>query len=135
MPVQDHTQVNHTLASDPAAFPLRRAFYADFTHENLMVAVFSAMGLFRSANPLDPLSPDPAREWVSSRLVPFSARLVTEKLQCGGGEFVRMFLNDDLISLDCAEGRRDGMCSLEQFVRSQAYARSNGAGDWEKCFD
>jgi hypothetical protein len=35
--VRDTTSVNHTLDADPATFPLGRAFYADFTHENLCV--------------------------------------------------------------------------------------------------
>jgi hypothetical protein len=38
-PVQDRTQVNHTLDSNPATFPLGRAFYADFTHEQLWVPI------------------------------------------------------------------------------------------------
>jgi hypothetical protein len=109
-----------------------------------MAAVFAAMSLFKDANPLDPLSPDPAREWVASRLVPFSARLVTERLECSAGaafdgadpdEYVRMFLNEDPVALDCAEGRENGICTLDAFVKSQTYARSGGAGDWEKCFD
>jgi hypothetical protein len=40
-PVRDQTSVNHTLDSDPSTFPLGRAFYADFTHENLCVSPFS----------------------------------------------------------------------------------------------
>jgi hypothetical protein len=102
-----------------------------------MVAVFSALGLFKAANPLNPLHPDPRRKWVASKLVPFSARLVTERLECAGapGAHVRMFLNEDPVALDCAAGAADGMCTLEAWVHGQAYARSGGAGDWEKCFD
>lgn len=138
-PVRDRTQVNHTLDDSPATFPLNRTFYADFTHENLIVAVFAAMGLYRDENPLDPLAPDAARAWVASRLVPFSARMVTERLACSGtgeqleGEYVRMLVNDQLVELECADGRLDGMCELAEFVDGQAYARSGGAGDFEKC--
>jgi hypothetical protein len=143
-PVQDRTQVNHTLDSNPATFPLGRSFYADFTHENLMVAAFAAMGLFKGGSPPDPLKPDPARTWLSSKLVPFSARFVVERLQCTAGvpfkdapsnQYLRMFLNEASVALECARGRKDNMCEVGAWVAGQTYARSNGAGDWEKCFD
>jgi hypothetical protein len=47
-------QTNKTLLSFPQNFPLNRAMYVDFSHDNLMVAVFTAMGLFKQTNgPLD----------------------------------------------------------------------------------
>lgn len=137
--VRDHTQVNHTLDSNPHTFPLDRTFYADFTHENSIIAVFAAMGLFRDENPLDPLLPDPARTWVASSLVPFSARMVTERVHCAAsrdreeGEYVRILVNDALLDLECADGKVDGLCTLDGFVESQAFARSDGGGDFEKC--
>lgn len=50
-----------------------------------MVAVFSAMGLFNvSDSPPDPKRMERTRKWSASRMVPFSARMVVEKLACGG---------------------------------------------------
>ncbi|KAK0230132.1 phytase [Armillaria fumosa] len=132
-PVQDNTQTNYTLDSNPETFPLNRTFYADFSHDNQMIAIYAAMGLFPQSAALDPTSPDPNRNWVVSRLVSFSANMVTEKLECSGKEYVRVLVNDALQPLAfCGDG--DGLCSLDAFVESQSYARNNGNGDWEKCF-
>lgn len=132
--VHDHTQTNHTLTRHKSTFPLNRRFYADFTHENTMVAIFSAMGLFKDGRPLDPLRPDPARAWHARRMVPFSARFVVERMQCGRETKVRLLLNDDVVKgMQCMD--EEGLCELGHFVDSQVYARADGAGDWEKCFD
>lgn len=119
-PVVDHTQHNYTLP-----FPLDRSMYIDFTHENLMVAVYSAMGLFNVSKHLDPkkMPKDSDREWLASRMVPFSSRMVVERLSCPAhaeldagadaevgfaledglpesGRFVRIFVNDELQPLE-----------------------------------
>ena len=51
-PVVDGTSSNHTLDSRNATFPLSESpsLYADFSHDNDMTAIFSAMGpsAFRS---------------------------------------------------------------------------------------
>jgi hypothetical protein len=133
-PVNDTTQTNRTLDSSPTTFPLHRALYADFSHDNQIVAILAALGLFAPSSPLEPARPDPARRYVASRLVPFSGRVVTERLACGGGtQHVRVFVNDALQSLPFCGGAL-GVCELGAFVRSQAYARAQGGGDWEKCF-
>ena len=59
---------------------------------------------------------------------------MTERLSCAGhgGKYVRILVNDALQPLEfCGSG--DGLCLLDAFVESQAYARSDGAGDFEKC--
>ncbi|KAI0006199.1 histidine phosphatase superfamily [Russula compacta] len=143
-PVQDHTQSNHTLDSSPETFPLDRTLYADFSHDNEMVAIYSALGLFRQyllpGQKLDPTCPSPQRTWVASRLVPFSARMVVEKLECNRtpllpkASFVRVLVNDALQPLEFCGGIA-GLCELHAFVASQWYARDDGGGDFEKCFD
>ncbi|EIN11007.1 acid phosphatase [Punctularia strigosozonata HHB-11173 SS5] len=139
-PVRDHTQTNSTLDSSPMTFPLNRTIYADFSHDNQMTAIYAAIGLFNQSTVgvgnLNATKPDLRRTWVASMLVPFSARMVTEKLQCGtvGKEYVRILVNDAQQPLEfCGDG--SGMCRLDAFVASQAYARSDGEGDWEACFD
>lgn len=134
-PVQDNTQTNRTLTSSPITFPLHRSIYADFSHDNQMIAIYSAMGLFPQSQAPDPSLPDPNRNWLASQLVPFSAQMVTEKVLCGRKEYVRIFVSDALQPLRFCGAKGDGMCELGAFVESQAYARSNGSGDFEKCFE
>lgn len=140
-PVKDRTTHNASLE-----FPLDRILYADFTHENLMVAVYAAMGLFNISRPLDPRhlpTPDhPAGQtWVASRMVPFSARMVVERLECvnvehgrvGEGAYVRVLVNDQEQPLEFCGGK-GGLCALEKFVESQTYAQRGGGGDFDKCY-
>ncbi len=171
-PVQDHTTHNSSLE-----FPLDRTIYADFTHENLMVAVYAALGLFNVSEPLNPRSPPStsvdadrqlfphghlsarqahlqenkeqeqekkAQTWVASHMVPFSSRMVSERLTCvrdsdEGGEpeevaYVRILVNDEPQPLEFCGAGRDRMCTLQAFVESQGYVRRSGDGDFEKCY-
>ena len=134
-PVRDNTQTNRTLDADSSTFPLDRKIYIDFSHENEIVAIYSAMGLFRQRHSLDPRNPDPKRTWIASYLVPFSARLVTERLDCSGTSSVRMLVNDRLQRLEFCGSDDDGICTLDAFLESQEYARNDGYGDFELCFD
>ncbi|TFK33295.1 phosphoglycerate mutase-like protein [Crucibulum laeve] len=143
-PVRDNTQTNRTLDSSPITFPLNRTIYVDFSHEHPLAAIYSAIGLFKQPAPLNPTQPDPDRSWLASRMVPFSARMVTEKLVCGDEkgkgkgkkkEYVRILVNDALQPLKFCGAGDDGLCELKAFVESQAYARTDGAGDFEKCYD
>jgi hypothetical protein len=145
-PVQDHTQTNRTLDASPKTFPLDRNFYADFSHDNEMVSIYSALGLFRQyrlpEQKLNPTDPSPLRTWVTSNLVPFSARMVVEKLQCGdvriplpkGIVFVRILVNDAVQPLEFCGGVA-GLCEFHAFLASQGYARHDGKGDFDKCFN
>ncbi|KAF8523954.1 phytase [Hysterangium stoloniferum] len=133
-PVSDATQTNSTLDSSPITFPLNRTLYADFSHDNQMVAIFSAMGILRPQVPLDPTLPDPDRSWIISQMTPFNGKLVTERLLCHGVGSVRLLLNDAVVPLDFCGAGPDGICTLDAFVDSQSYSRNNGEGDWEKCF-
>lgn len=118
------------------------------------------MGLFATKNDL-PTRRMPERDWsetgefVVSRMTPFSGRMVVERLDCVSSnesegqsgetveEYVRVLVSDAVQSLgfcrssDQFKGRSDklGLCSLKDFVESQAYARSGGDGDWERCFE
>jgi hypothetical protein len=48
--------------------------------------------------------------------------------------YVRMLLNDAVIHVPgCSESIGNGICSMEEFVESQAYATSGGGGEWEQC--
>ena len=144
-PVQDHTQTNRTLDASPKTFPLDRTLYADFSHDNEMVSIYSALGLFKQYllpdQKLDPTNPSSVRTWITSNLVPFSARMIVEKLECGitqlplpKGAFIRILVNDAVQPLEFCGGI-GGLCELHAFVASQDYARHDGNGDFEKCFN
>jgi hypothetical protein len=144
--VQDKTQTNHTITSDPELFPLNRTIYADFTHDNEMAAIYSALGLFDdrkdqsfSAPVMDPTKLQKRRSWVISKLTPFASRMVVERLQCRqehdeSKPRVRILVNDAVIPLPFCGDSGDGICDLEAFVQSQVYARETSLADWYKCF-
>ncbi|KAI9569240.1 histidine phosphatase superfamily [Boletus coccyginus] len=134
-PVRDKTQTNQTLDASPVTFPLDRNFYADFSHGSCMVAIYSAIGLFRPDEPPVTDRLDLARKWRISRMTPFSGRMITEKLRCSdGAEYIRILVNDAVQPLEFCDANEDGLCTLSAFVKSQAYAQNNGDGDWERCF-
>ncbi|KAG6843468.1 hypothetical protein H0H93_000882, partial [Arthromyces matolae] len=81
-PVKDNTQTNRTLNASPETFPLNRTIYADFSHDNEMIAIYAALGLFKQATPLNTTSPDSNRTWITSHLTPFSGRMLVERLTC-----------------------------------------------------
>ncbi|KAH9919703.1 histidine phosphatase superfamily [Fomitopsis serialis] len=140
-PVSDSTSTNRTLDAAPATFPLNRTVYADFSHDNLMVPVFAALGLFPT-DPLDPAS-GAGGVWNVSRMVPFAGRMVVERLTCGEGDasddeegrYVRVLVNEAVQPLAFCGARGDGVCGLDAFVESQAFARSGGNGTWGACFE
>jgi hypothetical protein len=138
-PVNDHTSTNRTLDANPATFPLGRKLYADFSHDNDMTAIFSAMGLF-GGNASVPLSnttlteAQQANDYSASWTVPFAARAYFEKLSCVGHreEFVRVIVNDRVQPLKQCGGDRYGRCMLSAFVGSLGFAQAGG--DWDQCF-
>ncbi|KDQ13674.1 hypothetical protein BOTBODRAFT_55920 [Botryobasidium botryosum FD-172 SS1] len=150
-PVKDATNTNTTLTSNPKTFPLDRPLYADFSHDNQIASVVSALGLFQAHSGKDTgastslLLPtdriDEKRKWVFSRIAPFAGRLVVERLQCGksqgkgsGEAYVRILADNAVQQLDFCEGATaEGLCALGKFVESQGFARSNGDGKWALC--
>ncbi|KZS87509.1 phosphoglycerate mutase-like protein [Sistotremastrum niveocremeum HHB9708] len=141
-PVIDHTQTNRTLDASPLTFPLNRTIYVDFSHDNQMIAIYAAMGLFRQTKFLNTTYPDldPKRTWITSKLVPFGARMAVERLECSGpvsdldfGTYVRVLVNDAVQPLEFCGGV-NGLCTLQAFLDSQAYARADGEGDFELCY-
>ena len=80
--------------------------------------------------------PNGTDTWISSRLVPFAARMMVERLTCEHteGQLVRIIVNEQVQPLEFC-GKGDGLCSLDAFVESQGYARRNGDGDFERCYN
>lgn len=135
--VDDETSTNHTLDDNPATFALGSKLYADFSHDNDMTAIFSAIGLFDDTKPLSNTTLTEAPQaggYSATWTVPFSARAYFEKMKCAGSkeEFVRVIINDRVLPLTQCEGDRLGRCTLSKFVDSLSFAMSGGR--WDQCF-
>ena len=127
-----NSSVNSTLDSNPATFPLDQAFYADFSHDVIIISVLTAMSLdyFHDAPSLTDVPPNSNRSFILSHITPFGARLVTEVIGCASSDpapvtdarvqyyptqygydpenatykFVRMRLNDGILPLSTIRG-------------------------------
>ena len=127
-----NSSVNSTYDSNPAQFPLDQAFYADFSHDVVIISVLTAMSLdyFHDAPSLTDVPPNSNRSFILSQITPFGARLVTEVIGCAASDpapvadarvqyyptqygydpenaphkFIRMRLNDGILPLDTIRG-------------------------------
>ncbi|KAH8680859.1 histidine phosphatase superfamily [Xylariales sp. PMI_506] len=137
-PVQDHTTTNSTLDDSPATFPLDKTLYADFSHDNDMLGIFAAMGLYNLTEPLSNTtrqSPRQTNGFSASWAVPFAARMYVEKLSCSDyeEELVRVLVNDRVIHLQNCDADKLGRCTVSKFVESLSFAREGGY--WDLCFE
>lgn len=137
-PVEDNTNTNRTLDSDPATFPLDRKVYADFSHDNDISGVLAALGLYNQTQPLSNTTVESTKKthgYSAAWTVPFASRLYVEKLQCSGAkeESVRIIVNDRVHPLEFCDADKHGRCTLSKFVESQSFATSGGS--WEQCYE
>ncbi|KAK6544748.1 hypothetical protein TWF694_001434 [Orbilia ellipsospora] len=124
--VKDSTSTNKT-----ATGPVDKKLYADFTHDNDMVAVFSALQLFKGMKNLDPKKIDGEDKFNTADLVPFASRMYVEKLKCGGeDELVRVLINERVMKLNCKE-KKFGGCTVKDFIDGLEFARKGG--NWASC--
>lgn len=137
-PVQDNTTVNHTLDADSTTFPLDRSVYADFSHDNLLVSVFAALDLYNITEPLDKtqaMSTHQLKGFSAGNTVPFAGRVIVEKLACRALkdmiEKVRVIMNGRVLPLEMCGGDALGLCTLDNFVNAQAFAKRGG--NWADC--
>jgi 3-phytase len=139
-PVHDDTSTNHTLdAPGAATFPLNYTMYADFTHDNGMIPIFFALGLYNGTATLPRShvqSPAKADGYSAAWLVPFAARAYIEMMQCRSDPnpepFVRALVNDRVVPLHGCDVDELGRCRRSDFVKGLAFARSGG--NWDQCF-
>ncbi|KAK1817934.1 hypothetical protein LTR12_007686 [Friedmanniomyces endolithicus] len=136
--VDDESSTNHTLDGSNDTFPLGRRLYADFSHDNDMTGILSALGLYNGTTghlPNTTITEAPqANGYSAASTVPFAARAYFEKMQCRGQpeELVRVIVNDRVLPLTQCDGDRLGRCTLDAFVDSLGFVR--GGGDWGQCF-
>ena len=78
------SSVNSTLDGSATTFPTDQAFYADFSHDDIIISVLTAMSLdyIRDPPSLTQFPPNPNRHFILSHLTPFGARLITETIGC-----------------------------------------------------
>ena len=134
-PVQDHTSTNSTLDSSNVTFPLGRALYADFSHDNDMTSIIFALGLYNSTRLLSTTTHETTEQtngYSAGWTVPFAARAYFEKMVCGedsveaGEEMVRVIVNDRVLPLANFGADVRGLVPLSQFVGAMNFARSSG---------
>lgn len=127
-----NSSVNSTIDDNGNTFPLGRPFYADFSHDDIIVSVLTAMSLdyFREHPSLTQYPPDPERHFNLAHMTPFGARLITEVIGCASpspaavhnsrvyytpseygynplnatNKFIRMRLNNGILPLDTLRG-------------------------------
>ncbi|KAK1778575.1 histidine phosphatase superfamily [Copromyces sp. CBS 386.78] len=155
-PVVDNTTTNSTLDGNETTFPLNRTVYADFSHDNDMMGILTALRVFETLSPMSNTTiPKKYGKTGDDGLkgrdlfkvgwqVPFAGRVYFEKMVCdadGDGkideseeqeEVVRILVNDRVVKLQGCEADEEGRCRLGKFVESMAFARKGG--DWGMCF-
>ena len=79
-----NTSVNTSITNNSADFPLHQPFYADFSHDDIIISALTALSLdyLRDPPSLTAVPPAANRSFILSHLTPFGARLVTEVIGC-----------------------------------------------------
>ncbi|RFU71986.1 histidine acid phosphatase [Trichoderma arundinaceum] len=136
--VIDRTSTNQTLDASSITFPLNRTLYADFSHDNDMVGILAALGVYNTTTPLSNSTFQSAADsggFSASWVVSFASRIYVEKLGCDGSEeeMVRILVNDRVVPLQGCDADALGRCTLTKFVESQSFARNGGL--WDLCFE
>lgn len=127
-----NSSVNYTIDNNAETFPPRQPFYADFSHDDILISVLTAMSVdyFKDPPSLTQYPPNPNRHFDLSHLTPFGARLITETIGCSSTDpvpikdprvsytptqygynpanathkFVRMRLNNGIVPLNTIRG-------------------------------
>jgi 3-phytase len=138
-PVHDDTSTNHALDSSASTFPLNSTLYADFTHDNGLIPIYFAMGLYNGTATLPTKhlqSASGADGFSAAWTVPFAARAYVEMMQCSKDKnaepLVRVLVNDRVVPLHGCDVDRYGRCRRKDFINGLSFARDGG--DWDKCY-
>lgn len=83
-----NSSVNSTLDNNPMDFPLHQPFYADFTHDDIIVSVLTAMSMdyFNAPPSFSQFPPDPNRVFNLAHLTPFGGHLTVEVIGCADAD-------------------------------------------------
>ena len=127
-PVREGASTNRTLDENNTTFPLGRQLYADFSHDNDMTAIYSALGLYNTTAALlnttiveAPQADGYSAAWTAS----FAARAYFEKMTCHRHEeeLVRILVNDRVQPLTQCGGDHLGRCTLSAFIDSLDFVK------------
>jgi len=144
------TTQNTTLDESTVTFPLDQPFYFDFTHDDVILSVLTALNYTQVAGDyLNATEMDPNRTFVLSHITPFAARLYFEIIECGQNSsavtnsttnnnmFIRTILNDAVIPMNEAQGCpsvANGLCPLSNFTTYQSTYALEAANFNKTCF-
>lgn len=146
--VKDETCVNHKLAKDPKTFPRDRALYFDFGHDNGMIPIYSAMGLFKKKlSKTEYQTAADSGGFSLGQVVPFAARGYIERMTCCNEDdtsvdeteekgkhdesWIRLIINERVVRLPKCKHDELGRCRQKDFIDGTLeWARSNG--NWKK---
>ncbi|GFZ50736.1 hypothetical protein JCM24511_08494 [Saitozyma sp. JCM 24511] len=85
---KDNTTTNRTLDTDESTFPRGgERLFLDFSHDNEMIEILSAMNVITQHRPLDTEQLPPKRTYVLSNMIPFGAHLIVERIGCDLGDW------------------------------------------------
>lgn len=81
---ESDSSVNSSLTDNEDSFPLGMKFYADFTHDKMVLGTLTALSIdyFKHLPNLEKYPPNKHRLFRASNIVPFTARLITEVIGC-----------------------------------------------------
>ena len=79
-----NSSVNSSYDGNAKDFPLGDPFYADFSHDDIIISVLTALSIdyFKARLPLNVVPPPQNRSFILSELTPFGGRLITEVIGC-----------------------------------------------------
>ncbi|GAM43864.1 hypothetical protein TCE0_060r19023 [Talaromyces pinophilus] len=143
-PPEDSIGFNKSLDDSAATFPLNQTIYFDFSHDNEMFSMLTALGLTQFGEYLSPTKPSADRSLIGSHIVPFSATFVFEIIKAPGpvrenrskhcGEsvyentseettYIHLVINQRTVplgqSISACRQRDDGWCEISAFIQAQ----------------
>ncbi|KAE8355708.1 histidine phosphatase superfamily [Aspergillus coremiiformis] len=157
------TSINATIDSNPATFPLNQPLYMDMSHDDVISAVLTALGLeyFNHGSKGLPGNVDHAvpRTFQLNELTPFGAHLISEIWTCPKGtnfhkldavqyknpdlsstphttDLIRFVLNGAPVSqkgLDGCESSINGFCAVKDFLKGVPKLKEKAAYQYA-CF-
>lgn len=140
------TTQNSSLLVDPY-FPIDQPLYMDFTHDDIIVSVLTALNFTQFADFLDPKNRTEPRNFILSHITPFAARLVFEVIECSNGtananatQYIRAKIGEAVIPWSADQGCggkgvvNSTLCPLPDFVRYQQETAVKAASFDQACF-
>jgi Histidine phosphatase superfamily (branch 2) len=82
--LSSNSSVDSTITDDPQNFPLNQKLYADFSHDDILISIMTAMSIhyFKDLPSLTGFPASSDRKFILSNITPFAARLVLEVVGC-----------------------------------------------------